>query len=169
MQNRAFKLEIKSISDQGIFTGMASTYNNIDLGGDIVDPGAFTRTLGHKGGQVPILFAHDSRQPIGLGRLTDTQKGLAIEGELAMEVAKAREAFALMKKNVLRGLSIGFDTVRDTVTNGVRHLQELKLYEVSVCVFPMNENATVTGVKTRDAAAQIRSLRATLRECGKAF
>lgn len=170
MQSRAFKLEIKSISDQGLFKGLASVYGNVDLGDDVVEPGAFTRTLAHKGGQVPILFAHDSRQPIGLGRLTDTPKGLAIEGSLVMESAKAREVFALMKKGVLRGLSIGYDSVRDTVTNGVRHLQELKLFEVSVVCFPMNELATVSDVKTQDAAAaQIRSLRLALRECGKAF
>jgi uncharacterized protein len=171
MQNKTFKLEIKSVNEQGVFTGMASVFGNVDLGGDVVEPGAFTRTLAHKGGEVPILFAHDTRQPIGLGKVTETAKGLEVTGELVMETSKAQETYALMKKGVMKGLSIGFDTVRDVVSNGVRHLQELKLYEVSVVCFPMNEMAMVTSVKSEhDAdAEQIRSFRQTLRECIKSF
>ena len=56
MQNRAFKLEIKSISDQGIFKGLASVYGNVDLGGDVVEPGAFARTLAHKGRRSQSCF-----------------------------------------------------------------------------------------------------------------
>jgi phage head maturation protease len=37
-----------------------------------------------------------------------------------MESAKARECFALMKKGVLKGLSIGYDVVKDQVKSGVR-------------------------------------------------
>jgi Escherichia/Staphylococcus phage prohead protease len=170
MQNRAFKFELKGVSDEGVFTGLASVFGNVDLGFDVVEPGAFTRTLAHKGGEVPILFAHDTRQPIGLGKLQETAKGLEITGELVMETAKGKEVFALMKKGVLRGLSIGYDVVKDTIANGVRHLQELKLYEVSVVTFPMNELATVTSVKTEDIeAGQIQAFRETLAFCTKSF
>ncbi len=168
MQNRQVKLEIKSLTDQGVFSGMASVFGNLDLGGDVVEPGAFTRTLSHKGGEVPILFSHDTAQPIGLGKLKEGPRGLEINGELVMESPKAREVYALMKKGVLKGLSIGYDVVRDTVINGVRHLQELKLFEVSVVCFPMNEQATVTSLKTA-AETQIQSFRTTLRECKRTF
>ena len=47
---------------------------------------SFTRTLPHKDGEVPILFAHASRQPIGLGKVTETSKGLQIEGEIVRSV-----------------------------------------------------------------------------------
>jgi HK97 family phage prohead protease len=135
-----------------------------------VEPGAFTRTLAHKGGEVPILFAHDARQPIGLGKVVESAKGLQIEGELELQVEKAREAYALMKRGILKGLSIGYDTIRDTVVNGVRHLQELKLYEVSIVTFPMNELATVSSVKSEDLIAdQVRLFRETLRAAEKSF
>jgi hypothetical protein len=31
MQNKSFKLESKSLSEQGTFTGMASVFGNVDL------------------------------------------------------------------------------------------------------------------------------------------
>jgi uncharacterized protein len=166
MQNKSFKLELKSLSEQGTFTGMASVFGVTDLGGDVVEPGAFSRTLQHKGGEVPILFSHDTRQPIGLGRVKETRSGLEISGELVLQSAKAMEAYHLMKKGVLKGLSIGYDSIRDTVSNGVRHLHELKLFEVSLVVFPMNESALVTAVKSDDPVVNFR---ATLAECSKKF
>jgi hypothetical protein len=36
-------------------------------------------------------------------------------------------------------LAIGCDSIRDTIMNGVRHLQELKFYDVSIVTFQMNE------------------------------
>jgi uncharacterized protein len=166
MQNKSFKLEIKSLTAEGVFTGMASVFGNVDLGGDIVEPGAFSRTLQHKGGEVPILYQHDTRQPIGLGKVRETKAGLEITGELVMQTSKAQEAYALMKRGVLKGLSIGFDVVRDTVANGIRHLHELKLYEVSVVTFPMNELAMVSNVKSDDPIAHFR---ATLEACRNRF
>lgn len=168
MENRQVKLEIKNVSDQGVFSGMASVFGNLDFGGDVVEPGAFTRTLAHKGGEVPILFSHDTAQPIGLGKLRELQRGLEINGELVMEAAKAREVYALMKKGVLKGLSIGYEVVRDTVINGVRHLQELKLFEVSVVCFPMNELATIQSVKSGETD-QVALFRRVLQECSRSF
>jgi uncharacterized protein len=166
MQNKAFKLELKSLSEQGTFTGMASVFGVTDLGGDVVEPGAFSRTLQHKGGEVPILFSHDMRQPIGLGRVKETRSGLEISGELVLQSAKAMEAYHLMKKGVLKGLSIGYDSIRDTVSNGVRHLHELKLFEVSLVVFPMNESALVTAVKSDDP---VQNFRQTIAACRGVF
>jgi uncharacterized protein len=166
MQNKSFKLELKTLTEQGTFTGMASVFGVTDLGGDVVEPGAFSRTLQHKGGEVPILFSHDTRQPIGLGRVKETRSGLEISGELVLQSAKAMEAYHLMKKGVLKGLSIGYDSIRDTVSDGVRHLHELKLFEVSLVVFPMNESALVTAVKSDDPVVNFRAI---LAECSKKF
>ena len=170
MNKRNFKFQIKEMTDSGTFTGLASVYGNVDQGGDVIDPGAFTRTLAAKGGEVPVLYQHNTREPIGLGKLTDSKQGLLIEGQLVLDVPTAKTAYALMKKGILRGLSIGYDIVSDAVVGGVRHLKELKLYEVSVCTFPMNELATVTAVKSEDVFAdQVRMFRETLRAAEKSL
>jgi HK97 family phage prohead protease len=153
VSNKTFKLEIKEFGDsQGTFTGLASVYGNKDLGGDIVEPGAFTKTLADKSGEVPILWQHDMREPIGLGRVTDTAEGLRIKGELALESPVAQKAYGLLKRGVLKGLSIGYDTIREEMKGTTRFLKELKLWEVSIVTFPMNELATVTGIKQLEDA-----------------
>lgn len=153
MDTIGFPLEIKSFDEKGTFEGFASVYNNRDLGGDVVSPGAFQKTLQSRGSEVPLLFSHDSHRPIGIGRVEDSSKGLRIYGKLTLAVPDAQATYALMKDGVLKGLSIGYNTVRDEVQNGVRYLRELKLFEVSLCVFPMNEAATVTSMKGIDVKA----------------
>jgi uncharacterized protein len=169
MEQLNYKLQIKSLDEQGRFTGLASVYNNVDYGGDVVEPGAFQKTIADRGGEVPLLFHHDTTQPIGLARLQDTNTGLAIDGQLVLEVPKARETYALMKARALRGLSIGYGGVKSVMISGVRHLRELKLFEVSVVPVPMNEMALVNGVKSGDSdiAEQVKAFRAVVAECRK--
>jgi HK97 family phage prohead protease len=143
-----FKFQFKDVAEDGTFTGMAAVYNNVDLGGDVIEPGAFAKTIADNGGEVPILWQHDSREPIGMGKVTDGPEGLKIEGTLfTAESDVARKAHGLMKRGVLKGLSIGYDAVQKTIDNGVRYLKELKLWEVSTVTFPMNTRALVSGVK----------------------
>jgi uncharacterized protein len=171
MQNLTCKFEVKSLDEQGRFSGFASVYGNKDLGDDVVMPGAFTRTLQARGAEVPILFAHDMKQPVGLGKLTDTPAGLQIDGKLVLEVSRAKEAYALMKAKVLKGLSIGYDTVKSDVKDGMRYLRELKLYEVSLVTVPMNELATISAVKSNHplALSSIIELRDAIRACRKGW
>ena len=67
-----------------------------------------------------------------------------------MEVTQAREAHALMMAGVVKGLSIGFKTVKSKIEEGVRRLKELALYEGSIVTFPMLPLAQVTSVKSED-------------------
>lgn len=143
-----FKFYIKSVGDEGSFTGLGAVYGNVDQGGDVILPGAFKKTLKERDGEVPLLWQHDTKEPIGLATLTDTKEGLRVEGELVMESPVAQKAYALLKKGVLKGLSIGYDTISDKVEGGVRYLKELKLWEMSLVTFPMNELALVSDVKS---------------------
>jgi HK97 family phage prohead protease len=161
MLTKHFEFELKTLEDSGTFEGLASTYGNIDLGGDVVEPGAFTKSLSQKS-SVPILYQHNQKQPIGLGYLEDSESGLKIRGELVLDVPEAKSAYALMKKGVLRGLSIGYRPVREVFDASIKanRLQEIALHEVSVVTFPMNEQATIGAVK----AATIRDFEAQLRD-----
>lgn len=153
-------LELKKLSETGSFEGLASVYGVLDLGGDIVEPGAFREFMLTKDGQIRILDGHDSRQPIGKGKLTDTKAGLLIEGTLNLAVARAREVLALMKDGIVDGLSIGYDVLAGGAEfrDGVRHLIKLKLYEVSTVIWPMCQPAQVTAVKHANHAADLREL-----------
>lgn len=69
-------LAIKAISAAGQFEGMLSTYGHEDLGGDVIEGGAFTASLQARGGRVRILMDHDTTKRAGTGFVTETPDGL---------------------------------------------------------------------------------------------
>ena len=143
------RMEIKEISADGSFTGMLSVYNVVDLGKDLVEPGAFTKTIKDHGNEVPMLWQHKPDVPIGTLTLEDGPDALHVKGQLLMELPEAKKAYLLIKARIVRGLSIGFDTVKEVLDGGIRRLKELRLYEGSIVTFPMNEAAQITSVKHR--------------------
>ena len=78
-----------------------------------------------------------SRYRIGLGKLSDSREGLVVKGELVLESPVAAKAYALLKRGVLKGLSIGYDSVKSRMVDNVRRLSELKLFEISLVTFPI--------------------------------
>ena len=157
-------IEIKAVNEDGLFSGYASVFEEIDSYRDIVKRGAFEKTLAEsesKGRAVPILWQHDAAKPIGVyTELKEDEHGLYVEGQLNMDVQQAREALSLLRQKALSGISIGYNSGRyDTdVKSGVRRLYELKLYEASLVTFPACDGARVTDVKTILADGQLPSL-----------
>ncbi len=157
MKNHIF-CELKEVTEGGTFKGIASVYGVEDLGGDVIDKGAFTKTISENP-RVPILWQHDAHEVIGFGEVKEWQGKVLITGSLDMEDPTAAKAHRKMKGGLVRGLSIGFSTIKSTwETVGekmVRHIGELKLWEVSVVTFPMLPAAHVTSVKAEDLEAQL--------------
>ena len=135
----------------GTFSGYASLFGVPDLSGDVVVAGAFRRSLIQRGtAGIKLLYQHDPAQPIGVWvQLVQDNRGLFVTGRLLPDVAKAREVLALMRAGALDGLSIGFRTVKGSrdPTNGLRRLQEIDLWEISVVTFPMQPDARVSTIK----------------------
>jgi uncharacterized protein len=149
----AFKAE--KVGDDGTFSGYGSVFGNVDSYKEIVAPGAFAKsldTLASAGDPLPVLWQHDPEKPIGgYTKLAEDKHGLQVEGFLLKDdVAQAREAYALMKARVVKGLSIGYYVRGDSYDEktGVRTLNELDLREISVVTFPANELAQVENIKT---------------------
>lgn len=149
-------LDFKQADADGSFAGYASLFNREDLGRDIVLPGAFRESLAARGPRgIKLLFQHDANQPIGVWTtLEEDGRGLYAQGRLMREVGRAREVMALMRAGALDGLSIGFKTVkarRDRAT-GVRRLERIDLWEISIVTFPLLPEARVTTTKTKPFA-----------------
>ena len=144
-------LDFKHAEADGTFEGYASLFNREDLGRDIVMPGAFRESLASRGPRgVKLLFQHDSNQPIGVWTaLQEDARGLHAQGRLMREVAKAREVMALMRAGALDGLSIGFRTVkaRRDKASGVRRIDKIDLWEISIVTFPLLPEARITTTK----------------------
>lgn len=135
------------ITPDGVFTGYASLFNSVDLGRDLIEPGAFMRSLLRRGpGGIKCLYQHDPKEPIGVWlALNEDQKGLRVTGRLIPDVARAREVFALVRASALDGLSIGFRAAQATrdARSGVRRLKTIDLWEVSIVTFPMLPEARI--------------------------
>jgi len=150
-QHKRVDLALEDVSGDGSFSGYASLFGAVDLGRDVIEPGAFAASLKRRGaGDVRMLYQHDPDQPIGRWMsIREDQRGLHVEGKLALGVVRAREVHELMKSGALDGLSIGFQTLRarTEAKAGVRRILSADLWEISVVTFPMQPGARVTAVK----------------------
>jgi HK97 family phage prohead protease len=139
---------IKQAGDDGHIEGLGAVFGNVDLGFDRIERGAFRDTLRKIKGGVPMLWQHFSDQPIGLwDGLTETRTGLAVEGDINLDVQQGREARSLVKQGAVKGLSIGYIPKDFEFEDEVRVLKRVDLVEVSLATFPMNPEARVSGVK----------------------
>ncbi len=159
-------LALTQVNEAGVFEGYASVFGEIDLGRDVVERGAFLGSLAHRPAPVvKMLWQHDSAEPIGTWlSIVEDARGLRVRGRLNLAVARAREVLSLMREGAVDGLSIGFHarkSARDART-GVRRLQEIDLWEISVVTFPMAPQARVTAVKRRADATMWRAASARL-------
>jgi len=146
--------EVKSIKeeDSEYFTveGYASVYGNIDSYRDIVEKGAFSLDLMENGNERPILWQHNSSQPIGVGVFSESDQGLKVSCRLPKESEFVKkEVMPMVKCGAVKGMSIGYSVVTEEYdrVNNINYLKVLKLRETSVCTFPANEMAQITAAK----------------------
>lgn len=137
--------------------GWASLYEEEDLNGDVVAPGAFALSLfGRRPGDVKLLWQHAAETPIGRWvNFEDRPKGLYARGEILLATRAGTEAAALVSGGVVDGLSIGYRAVRASRSHGRRRILEADLWEVSLVTFPMARGARIARV---GAAAESLSL-----------
>jgi len=153
--NLTIPLQIKKLTDRE-FEGHGSTFGNEDLGGDIVMPGAFKRSLAQhrKSGKWPQMFwMHRSDKVPGKWlSMKEDKEGLKVKGTLA-ETPLGDEIRTLLQMDAVRGLSIGYRTIdSDFDDDGRRLLKEIELWEVSVVSLPMNPLAQVAHAKSQLSA-----------------
>ena len=171
LKKLVFESEIKAENSKGIFTGYGSIFGNEDQGNDVMQKGAFTKSLVNRPvSKVKMLYQHKTDEPIGVFTdMYEDSKGLFVKGQLAMGTQKGREAYELLKMGALDGMSIGFKADPEKQgynenKRGVRTLKEVDLMEISLVTFPMNESALIETVKGN--AKNIREWEKILRDAG---
>jgi HK97 family phage prohead protease len=150
---KTYKFRVKSALPDGTFEGVASTIS-LDSDGEIVDKGAFARTLNNSNGVFPILWQHIKEAPAGWNKTAvEDDRGLCIQAQFLMNCEQGRYAHDFVTTGLAvggkPGLSIGFQVPKggDYVKNGIRHFKEVILREVSIVTFPANSEAVVIGTK----------------------
>jgi len=150
------KMDYDEDKQIGTIKGYASTYGNVDLGGDTVAKGAYKQTLYHKGGKVKLFLDHSWKvsDMVGLAYLEDKEDGLYMEAEMPLKATDVRNTFEklmfLQDRGEQMGLSIGYDAIKaDYGADGTRVLKEIALHEVSVTPFPMDTEANILDARIK--------------------
>lgn len=144
LEQKSFSFEVKATGDN-TFEGYASVFGNVDSHNDIIEKGAFSKTV-KENKRVKFLWQHDVMQPIGRPtEMVEDSKGLHVKGIVA-PTTLGKDALILMKEGVLDELSIGFNTVKDSwdKEKGIRFIKEVKLWEFSLVTFASNDQATLS-------------------------
>lgn len=158
--NRAYSLlEVKTItsnSDEWVIEGIAST-PNADRMSDVVEPMGAVFKL-----PMPLLWQHNADKPVGNVRFAKpTKDGIPYVATLP----KVKEAGALkdrideavqsIKYRLVAAVSIGFRAMEDGVErlkSGGLRFTKWEWMELSLVTIPANADATITSIKSLDAA-----------------
>lgn len=149
---KSFSFELESADEStGEFSGYAAVFGNRDSGNDIIKKGAFAKTIVEDFNRIKILALHnDCWLPVGRPiELREDDRGLFIKGKIS-DTSMGRDIRTLLKDGVLSELSIGYDAIDfdyDSKTD-TRHLRRIKLWEVSIVTWAMNEQARIDEVKS---------------------
>ena len=167
----------------GVFEGYGAFFNNIDSYGDLIERGAFGKSLLDRqaaGRALPpmykqhgaALFPGNRHEPIGIwDAMSEDDSGLHVKGHLiGLDTEEGKWNYAQLREGALKGLSIGYSVPPYGARKGgdkpgepKRYLKVLNLREVSLVDEPANALARVTAMKAslaaETAAESIKTIR----------
>ena len=162
-ERKAFSFELESADEStGEFSGYAAVFGNRDSGNDIIEKGAFAKTIVEDFHRIKILALHnDCWLPVGKPiELREDDRGLFIRGKIS-DTSMGRDIRTLLKDGVLNEVSIGYDAIEFDYDSkqDTRHLKEIKLWEVSIVTWAMNDQAKIEEVKSlvEDLRTEVKS------------
>jgi len=136
--------------EAGVFAGYGAVTGNLDDGGDIIEPGAFAETL-KDWSRVKIMLQHNYELlPLGAPmELGEDEHGLRVVAKIS-DTSTGRDVKTLIRDGVVKELSIGYDIPPGGFNideQGIRHLTQIELLEISVVTWAMNDQALITDFK----------------------
>ena len=156
MKSKSIEFKVKSVDlEEGVISGYASIFGNVDSYGDIVVKGAFSeflKRIAETGKVIPVFYGHNMEDPkANIGRaieLYEDDRGLFFKAQLDLSGdTYGRVVYEQLKDGRLDSLSFGYSVVDAKMVDGGYELFELELYEISVVPIPANSEAMITEVK----------------------
>lgn len=163
-----WKAAIEADAEQNTLVGYASEFRSTpDLGGDIVLKGAFLKTILERvaTGKVALTDGHGYDGAHIMGLVQDAREddhGLLVKAKWST-AASAQDVKTKVLEGSIWGLSIGYNVIRcewkmwelpgEWQGYSVRMLLEVRLNEVAVTAFPMDEGAVILATKSAPFAA----------------
>lgn len=158
-KTRFMKFDVQGEYKKGEIDAVLTSYNNVDTWGDVILPGALDKFM-KETTQIPMLWSHSSADPIGTwANFREDGDLFRAKGRLLDGIQRADEAKILFEKEIVDGVSIGFDTYdeasykivfdKDLPFGMGYEFFEIKLKEASLVLWGANANAEITGLKTQ--------------------
>lgn len=154
--------EVKGIEAKGevniqsrTVTGYYSRFGNIDSDGDMLVPGAFSKTIKERGIEGSGLILHladhrmDTDHVLGKPKLWEVADGAMFETTIS-DTTKGNDILKLYRDGVINQHSFGFKTVKNAQKSGYNEIQEVFMYEVSTVPLGANSLTPFTGFKGLD-------------------
>lgn len=151
-----FVIETKALTEDGQFTAYASAFGNVDSYGDIVEKGAFLKSLREhkKNDTMPALLWQHHYDEV-CGKIIDAKEdefGLLVTGQFNLASECGKNTYAHVKAGDVKTLSIGYlvqsyDIENASKGESIRRLSAVDLWECSIVTFPANPKARVQSVK----------------------
>lgn len=117
--SKTFMAKAEPTETAGEFVALVSAFGNTDSQGDVIEAGAFTRTLAEwilKERPIPVVWSHQFSDPDSiLGEYIEAQEtdaGLLLKGQFDLDHPKAARVHKLMLKGLIVEFSIS-GQVRD--------------------------------------------------------
>lgn len=160
----AFDVRMKSVEDPtgdnaGQFKALVSAFGNVDSVGDIVMPGAFTKSIARweeSGDLLPVIWSHDWSDPFShIGHVTkavETENGLEVDAQLDLDNPKALQVYRLLKGRRLKQMSFAYDVLdaakSDRDGKPVTELHQLEVLEVGPTLLGANRSTELLDIKS---------------------
>lgn len=156
------KIKILSEEDSFKFMGYLSTFGNADRVGDVIEPGAFDKSLSRKN-KATMLFNHNRNDVIGFLTMSVDEKGLKVVGEFDPDDSRSMEIYQKIKFGSLDEMSIGMRVQKYEILDpdkpwGAWSIKEVDILEGSVVSIPANTEATIDTVKS-DAFDEVKLMK----------
>lgn len=140
----------------GQFEALVSVFGTKDSYGEVVMPGAFTKSLAEwetKGDPIPVYWSHRLDDPdFNIGHVIEakeTDDGLYIKAQLDLDNPKAVTTHNLLRSRRVTDFSFSFDVPAGGAKEGdsALELHEINLYEVGPTPIGANPDTQLIGVK----------------------
>lgn len=147
---------------EGTFVALVSVFGNEDSYGDVVEKGAFTKTLAEwivKGNPIPAVWSHQFSDPDNIlgyySEAEETDEGLRLKGHLDLGHPRAARVHQLMKSGLLTEFSWSGEVTKYEAIDeddkwgwGPMRIKEVDLWEAGPCFKGANPNTELVSVKS---------------------
>jgi HK97 family phage prohead protease len=156
------------MEDNGrIITVYYSAFGNVDSDGDVIVPGAFTKTLKENGpnakNRIWHLFNHSTEKPIAKP-FEMMEDGFGLKARVKMpNTTLGNDTYELYKEGHITEHSIGFQTIKSQAKSGYNEINEIKLFEGSSVLWGANANTPTVGVKSQIKSTLVDEMGKTIK------